>query len=535
MTRGAARNAASTPPAARVTLARRAPPAAVALAACVLLHARDGWAQAALPTGFQDQLVASGLAYPTGMAFLPDGRLLFVEQFSARIRLLVHDALAATDPVATVPSVRTGTERGLLGIAVDPGFPARPYVYAHCTDASASVVRVTRFTVGGDLAFTGNGSLTIDTATRYDVIANVPDLNPNHNGGTLRFGTDGMLYASFGEDGMGCAAQDTSGLRGVILRMDVSRLPAGSGGPAPRDLITPPGNPFPNGGLNARLIWAFGLRNPFRFQIDRLNGALLIGDVGENTWEEIDRAPVGGLDFGWKRFEGPDLLDDTCVLTLPETAPIAYYPHTASQAVVCAGLYRPPAGATRPFPGDYDGDCFFSDYYSGFLRRLKGSGTSWSIAPPAPGQADPDNWATGLLGVSDYAVGPDGSLWYCRQFTSGSPSGQIRRIVRTSTVGVPHAPSGAAPLFATPSPSPSRGTVRFSYELREPAEVSLVILDAAGRIVRRLAGPEAGQARAYDRVWDGRDDRGSALPAGIYRAVLTVGGRTLERRAALLR
>jgi glucose/arabinose dehydrogenase len=546
MTRGAAPGAAPTLPAARVMLAACLIPATrVALAVCVTAGAclafaapRAASAQAVLPTGFADQLVVGGLAFPTGIAFLPDGRLLFVEQNSARIRLLVNDALAATDPVATVPSVRIGGERGLLGIAVDPGFPARPYVYVHCNDASALVVRISRFTVGGDLSFTGDGSLTINTATRYDLIANVPDLSSNHNGGTLRFGPDGMLYASFGEDNAGCAAQDTSGLRGVILRLDVSRLPPGAGGPAPRALITPPGNPFPNGGLNARLIWAFGLRNPFRFHIDPLNGALFIADVGSDTWEEIDRAPAGGLDFGWIRFEGPDEVDPACELQLPETPPIDYYAHGPSGqfAVISAGLYRPPAGASRPFPGVYDGDYFFGDYYLGFLRRLKGSGTSWSVAPPAPGQADPDNWATGLQQVSDYAVGPDGSLWFCRQFVNPStPTGEIRRIVRTSTVGIPRPHSAAGPSFATPYPSPSAGAIHFSYSLSEPAEVTLVILDLGGRIVRRLAGPEPQEARAHDRVWDGRDDRGRALPAGVYRAVLTVGGRTLERKAARVR
>ena len=526
-------------PAARVSLARSmSPVAGLVLEACLALggpHAAS--AQAAVPTGFQDQLVVGGLSLPTGIAFLPDGRLLIVEQSTARIRLIVNGALAVIDPVATVPGVRSGGERGLLGIAPDPGFPARPYVYVHCNDASAFVVRITRFTVGGDLSFTGNGGLTIDPATRFDVIASIPDVNSIHNGGTVRFGPDGMLYASFGEDGMGCAAQDTSGLRGEILRLDVSHLPPGAGGPPQPALITPPGNPFPNGGLNARLIWAFGLRNPFRFQIDPLNGALLIGDVGENSWEEVDRAPAGGLDFGWSRFEGPASLDPSCTLTEPASAPIhAYYRNGTEAAIVGGPLYRAPGGAASPFPGEYDGDYFFSDYYQGFLRRLKGSGTSWLVAPTVPGQPDTAHWATGMQFVSDYAVGPDGSLWYCRQCTGGSctGSGAIRRIVRTSTVAVPHArPVG--PFFAPPFPAPSSGNVHFSCSLPEPAKVTLAILDLGGRVVRRLAGPATEGAGAYAWIWDGRDDRGRIQPTGVYRAVLSAGGRTLERRVALVR
>jgi glucose/arabinose dehydrogenase len=506
---------------------------AAGLATC-LAAARAFSTPAAVPDGFTDQLVVDGLSAPCSMAFLPDGRLLFVEQVTARIRLIVNDAPASIDPVATVPRVNTtGGERGLLGIAVDPGFPSRPYVYVHCTDADAPVIRITRFTVGGDLSFTGGGSLTIDTATRHDLIADIPDDSTNHNGGTLRFGPDGMLYASFGEDGAGCAAQDTSGLRGVILRLDVSRLPPGPGGPPARGLVTPPGNPFPNGGLNARLIWAFGLRNPFRFNIDRLDGTLYIGDVGEERWEEMNRAPGGGLDFGWSRFEGLELHDGSCTLTLAATFPIHSVDRRSIQlaAIIGAPIYRPPPGATRPFPADYDGDVFFSDYYGGFLRRLKGSGTSWSIAPPVPGQPDPSDWATGLKGVSDYAVGPDGSLWYCRQFNAA----EIRRIVSSGNTGVPPSLPPGSLRFAPPYPSPATGTVHFAYTLSATAEVELVIFDLRGRIVRRLIPRDSQSAQRYDRAWDGRDDGGRAVLAGLYLARLTAGGERAERRVALVR
>lgn len=509
-------------------------------AAAVCFLVACAWSEALsinLPDGFAEELVVNGLELPVGMAFLPDGRLLVVEQKTARIRLVVGDSLAAIDPVTTVPDVRTDFfERGLLGVAVDPGFPVRPYVYVHCNDANAFVVRITRFTVGGDLAFAGNGSLTIDPATRYDVIASVPDNDDRHNGGTLRFGPDGMLYASFGEDHGGCAAQDTSGLRGVILRLDVSRLPPGPGGPPTPDLITPPGNPFPDGGVNARLIWAFGLRNPFRFGIDP-SGVLTIGDVGQLTWEEVDRAPAGGLDFGWSRYEGPALYNASCALTLPDTPPIYAYSRSLAPgaAVICAGAYHAPAGASRPFPSEYEGDVFFSDYYDGYLRRLKGGGDTWGLAPPVPGQPGPGLWAWGLGSVSDYAVGPDGSLWCCRQYVDPyAPSGEIVRIVRTANTAVPGA-EGPAPRFAWPYPSPARGTVHLAYTLAEPAEVELAILDLQGRIVRRLVPRAMETARSSVRIWDGRDDRGRALPAGIYLALLTAGGERVERRVALVR
>lgn len=531
--RPAPRAAASVP-----SLTRKTHPLAAA-AVCIALAwaAPAARAQATLPTDFVDELVVGGLDQPVGMAFLPDGRLLFVEQARARIRLIVNGALAAVDPVVVVPNVRTiGPERGLLGIAVDPGFPARPYVYVHCNDSSSLIVRITRFTLGGDLGFTGDGSLTIATSTRRDVINNAPDVQANHNGGTVRFGPDGMLYASLGEDAAECAAQDTSGLRGVILRLDVSGIPSGGGAAPHRSLIAAPGNPFPNGGLNARLIWAFGLRNPFRFHIDPLDGVLYIGDVGEAAWEELDRAPSGGLDFGWPRFEGPDPRDAACALTLPATAPIHSYGHNAGVVIITAGPYRRPTGATRPFPGEYVGDVLISDYYNGFLRRLKGSGTSWAIADPVPGQPGADRWATGLENVSDYAVAPDGTLWYCRQSDGGiGATGQIRRIASTRVTAVEGAPASPRVSFARPYPSPARNTVRFSYMLAEAAETELVLLDLSGRLVRAIA-PRALQAGGpHEHTWDGRDRDGRALPAGVYRAVLRAGGERVERRVTLVR
>src|SRR5204862_7040858 len=138
------------------------------------------------------------------------------------------------------------------------------------------VSRISRYRVTGDLAFTGNGGLTVDPASRYDLVNDIPDRASNHNGGTVRFGTDGMLYVSIGDDGS-CASQDLTSLAGKILRLDVSRLPAGAGGPALRSLVTPSGNPVvSNPDSNAHLVWSDGLRNPFRFHVDRATGGLIV-------------------------------------------------------------------------------------------------------------------------------------------------------------------------------------------------------------------------------------------------------------------
>jgi len=397
-------------------------------------------AQATVPSGFQDLLVTGGLSTPVGMAFLPDGRLLVIEQTTGRVRLLVRGAIASTDPVGTVSGVNTsGGERGLLGIAVDPGWPARPYLYTHHTHLSSPThVWISRFTLTGDLTGTGNGGLAMDAASRYDLITDIPDAANNHNGGTLRFGPDGMLYVSLGEDATPCAAQDTASLRGVILRLDVSRLPGGAGGPPSRSLITPADNPFVNASTpNTRLIWAYGLRNPFRFHIDPSTGALFIADVGQDTWEEVDRAPQGGMNFGWPIREGPASYLGTGACPTPGslTGPLYSFDHGSGNAVMSAGVYRRPAGTYDGFPPGYEGNYFFSDYYSGFMWRLSESGGVWGLAPSVPGQPSSTNWGTGFDSVSDYLVGPDGALWYCQQ-----SSGQIRRVVFTAADSIPPDP-----------------------------------------------------------------------------------------------
>src|SRR5439155_15209277 len=159
------------------------------------------------------------LTAPVGMAFLPDSRLLLVEQLSGAVKLWTGPGTATT--ILTVPGVRSGIERGLLGIAVDPGWPSKPYVYVHYDYYSYpdSDVRISRFTCAGDLLYTGDGALTIDPASRDDGLTGNRDRYPNHNGGTLRFGPDGMLYASFGDDLDACAAQDSTNLDGKILRL----------------------------------------------------------------------------------------------------------------------------------------------------------------------------------------------------------------------------------------------------------------------------------------------------------------------------
>jgi glucose/arabinose dehydrogenase len=491
----------------------------------LLHHTTPAHAQATLPTGFDDELVEGGLSLPVGIAFLPDGRLLFVEQESAQIRLIVNDALAATDPVATVPSVSTNSgERGLLGIAVDPGWPDRPYVYVHST-STTGFVRISRFRASGDVAFTGNGAITISTASRFDLVNDIPDDAGNHNGGTVRFGTDGMLLVSLGEDGEPCAAQDNSTLRGVILRLRTSTLPDGPG-TATRAQITPPDNPLVGSSdLNARLIWAWGLRNPFRLQVDALNGHVFIADVGSDKWEELDQATAGGRNFGWGRFEALEQVDN-CTLQGTHTGPIYAVNHDEGwNTIMMATAYRRPAGAARPFPLEYEGNLLFADYNSGEMRRLMFNGSSWQLAPIVPGQPNATTWAFGLGTASDYAIAPDGSLWYCKQISKAGP-GQIRRIVNTNPVVVDDVAVATFSLGPI-RPNPARRLARIDYAVPHPVRVRLTVIDLQGREVAVLVdGVET--AGRHTATW-----RSNSRP-GVYAIRLQAGTFVETRLMTLL-
>jgi len=494
---------------------------------------------ATVPEGFFDNQMASGLAEPVGLAAVPDAfgsppRVLFVEQRTARVAMISGGTVFT---VGTVPGVASvDFERGLLGVAVDPNFPSRPYLYVHCTDGRAGhTIAISRFTLTGDLTHAGNGALQFDPASRYDLLDALSDNAPNHNGGTVRFGPDHMLYVSLGDDLTGCLAQDPAQLVGKILRLDVSRLPAGPGGPPPLALLIPPGNPFPSlPDSNSKLVWTVGLRNPFRFHIDDRTGALEIADVGQDTYEELDLAPSAGMDMGWPLKEASSLYA-SCSQQPPSpvTSPIHYYDHSVGLAIMSAGVYRQRSTGNYRFGTEYDGDCFLIDYYSGMMRRLKGSGSSWSIAPMVQGQTS-SSWGTGLDQVSDVLETADGALWYCRQAVSGAAgTGEIRRIGRVQTTSVP----GEAATFSieAPRPSPSAGVVTLGWTLADAQRVELGVYDVRGRRVRALYANSLAPAGRHETVWDGRDDQGAAVDPGLYFMRLRAGEAERSTRITLVR
>ncbi len=519
---------------------RPSPPVLALLCAGFLVlaaHPAPAPAYPVVPTDFMDEPVATGFDAPTNAAFLPDGRLLVVEQYTGKIRLIVNDDIAPVDPVGVVSGVLAGGERGLLGVAVEPDWPARPYIYVHATQQGASSVKIWRYRALGDLDFTGNGALTIDPASRYTVIA-LPDQNQAHNGGTIRFDATGKLFVTIGDDGVSCAAQDLTKLQGKILRLDVASLPDGPGGPAAYADLTPADNPFvAHADSAARLVWAYGLRNPFSFSIDPQTGCLYIGDVGADLYEEINVACEGGRNFGWPFYEGPSRWPGNCAVVSDTTlmvAPAYAYPHVdLGWAVVAGPIYRAPGGASSPFPASYEGKFFLAETWRWYIQQIDPTGPEWVIADSVPGQPDSVLWATRTPWVTSLNVGPDGSLWYTQLYrpdASYALNGVHRIRYLGPPIGVdparpPGAGSGGAIVeFSTPRPSPARGAVRLAWRQSVPAPVGLAIHDAHGRLVRRLVSPLEGARTAGEQVvsWDGRTPAGTSAPAGVYFARLSV-------------
>ena len=375
------------------------------------------------PTGFTDSLVVGGLSAPLSLDFLPDGsgRVIFVEKAGA-IRLWDGTTVSTLHTMLEVNTI--GNERGLLGVAVDPDWPARPFVYVHYTaNTVPPYVQVARFNV------TDQGiTLSLDPTSKLVLIDDMPDNASNHNGGTLRFGPDKTLYISVGDDALQCNAQALTVLAGKILRIRVD----GPIDPSNRATLAPADNPFASApDDNQKLVWAYGLRNPFRFDIHPLTGDVFIGDVGQSAWEEVSLASASGLNFGWPYWEGSAPYQvGLCpghTSVPPSQFPIYVYPNgMGSASVIGAAVYR---GVNYPvddsFPPEYDDDFFFMDYYAGFLRVLRWNPFT-GVYDLVPG-VSPTDWGTTYAFVADMTVGPDGAMY----FLTGSA---LRRIAFTAIV-----------------------------------------------------------------------------------------------------
>lgn len=305
----------------------------------------------------QAQLIANPIA--TGLSQLTGsyGNQSNANQFYATQKTgqLIRVTSGTPTTLVDVSSrIDTSGERGLLGFTQDPNFANNGWSYISYVNSQTKALDIIRLT-----------NFNLATAEAIISVAH-PTNASNHYGGNIRFGTDGMLYIAMGDGGGSNDpendAQNLNNHLGKLLRIDVS-----AGGPG---YTVPANNPFVGiAGLDE--IWAYGLRNPFKFSFDT-NGDLYIGDVGQNAWEEVDRniGNVGGVNYGWQALEGTHANPNAVAPPAANaTPPIFEYSHAVGQSITGGVVYHG-AGLGSAFNGRY----FFGDFVS---RKL------WSIDPNA--------------------------------------------------------------------------------------------------------------------------------------------------------
>jgi glucose/arabinose dehydrogenase len=314
------------------------------------------------PDRYEWRAYATGLSNPIGLVNAGDGsgRLFVLEQ--AGLIRIIQEGQVLGEPFLDISSqVSCCGERGLLGLAFHPNYRENGFFYLNYSDLNDNT-SISRFSVGDD-------PNRADPESEVRLLG-VEQPFRNHNGGVTEFGPDGYLYLGLGDGGSAGDPQNNGQnpdtLLGSILRLDVD------GG---EPYAIPPDNPFLEGG-GAPEVWAYGLRNPWRFSFDRETGDLYIADVGQNAWEEINFLPEGspgGGNFGWNLFEGTHPYSTS---NPPEGVdliyPVAEYDHSLGCSVTGGFVYR---GQDLP---DWQGIYLYGDYCSGLIWGLFRDGEgSW--------------------------------------------------------------------------------------------------------------------------------------------------------------
>jgi hypothetical protein len=339
--------------------------------------------------------VVAGLPRPVAVANAGDGRLFVVDQ-AGKILIVNGGAVAGTFLDITARVATTGTERGLLGLAFHPQYATNGRFFVRYTVPSGDV-RISEFHVTSD-------PNKADPGTER-VLLTIPHRSyPNHNGGTIAFGPDGYLYIGTG-DGGGAGdpkgnAQNLSVLLGKMLRIDVDHASAGTNYAIPSD------NPFVGQAGKLGEIWAYGLRNPYGFTFDRATGDLWIADVGQDLWEEVDRATAAqglgrGANFGWNVMEANHCYKPASGCDpAGKVLPLAEYNHGTSDSIGCSiiggAVYR--GTAHQELVGRY----FFGDYCSGKI---------WDVEAAGPATQTPALLVSTGLKITGWGQGADGELY----------------------------------------------------------------------------------------------------------------------------
>lgn len=318
-------------------------------------------ARSILPAGFTRVALGAGLNQPTAMAF--KGNRIYVTEKGGAIRVVNSNGVLKAKPLTTL-HVSTESERGLLGIVVDPNFATNKFIYVYYTTAP------------GAKNYSGSPENRVSRLKRRlnqpgfkekILLDHIPSTSGNHNAGDIHWGFDGKLFISVGESG--CCPEDAQGLdtlRGKILRINPN-------GTIPRD------NPFYNTAGARKETYAYGFRNPWRFARRESNQSYVVADVGQHTWEEIDSLGAG-KNYGWPDYEGPCpkqnlACDPDSVNYGSTTKPIHWYNHisgTETGTVIAGGVFAEGSNYPAPYADAY----FYGDTGAGWVHGLTMDGSN---------------------------------------------------------------------------------------------------------------------------------------------------------------
>lgn len=420
---------------------------------------------------------AAGLETVTQINHAGDSRL-FVTEATGNIKIVNADGSVNDEPFLTIPpsEVTVNVEQGLLGTTFHPDYSENGYFYISYVRSSDEAVVIKRFTVSADP--------NIADADSGVTILEIPQVGPIHLSGNMAFGPDKMLYIASGDSGTGGApSQWANNYHGKILRIDVdSSFP----------YSIPPGNAFTQQGQMGE-IFMYGLRNPWKFSFDRLNGDLWLTDVGQANVEEVNHieAPLtAGHNFGWPCYEGTDIYPtdlESCPDATAVTMPSLEYRHidgTVYNGCSITGgyIYR-----GSKFPALY-GTYFFGDYCRNQIATRKPDG-SWAFTT----NLVMESFAT------SFGEDVDGELYV-------AASGQLYKIL-DQDLGVAQNPMSHAAM----APNPARDELRLSGM---DSPFSLAVSDAAGRLL----------ASSYIDDPSGNLLSGISLKPGIYFFRITEAG-----------
>ncbi len=433
---------------------------------------------------------------------------LYVSERAGKIKVFENDPAASSSATfLDIQSQVSATgEGGLLGLAFHPDYAENGYFYVSYTTGGPFRSRISRFTRSDD-----NPEQADPTSEL--VLLEIGQPFTNHNGGDLAFGPDGYLYASFGDGGSGGDpeenGQDAGTLLGTLLRLDVD-----GGGTAPdcggpdANYTVPADNALADGPEGVcDEIFAYGLRNPFRFSFDRQTGELWVGDVGQGALEEVDRVENGD-NLGWNTYEGTNCFDGPCD-PAGLTFPVWEYGRSQGNSITGGFVYR--GSAVPELAGKY----VYADF---------GSGRIWALTVDESGGVENEQLGVGLnSNIPSFGEDSAGELYFTRF------DGKVYRFVSDTSSSEESGAPGSGLRLDAAFPNPFSASTEITFAVGEAGPARVAVYDVLGREVAVLRGGVVGTDEQTVRF------AAAGLSSGVYVVRLQAGTASLTRTVVLAR